>query len=113
MIVVIFEVEMNDGRGQEYFDLAAALRPEVERIDGFLGVERFESLSTPGRYVSLSFWRDEEAVARWRAHARHQQAQTLGKSGIFKRYRIRVGAILRDYGAEAGERRRGEAATAS
>lgn len=99
MIAVIFEVEMNAGRGQEYFDLAAELRPELERIEGFLSVERFESLTTPGRYLSLSLWRDEDAVARWREHAGHRLAQQRGKDGIFSRYRIRVAGVLRDYGS--------------
>lgn len=100
MIAVIFEVEPVEGRGHEYFDLAAELKPELEAIDGFLSVERFESLTTPGRYVSLSFWRDEDAVKRWREHADHRAAQEAGKAGIFARYRIRVAEVLRDYGAE-------------
>ncbi len=100
MIAVIFEVEPVEGRGHEYFDLAAELKPELERIEGFVSVERFESLTTPGRYVSLSFWRDEDAVARWREHADHRAAQEAGKAGIFAHYRIRVAEVLRDYGAE-------------
>jgi len=100
VIAVIFEVEPVEGRGHEYFDLAAELKPELEAIDGFLSVERFESLTTPGRYVSLSFWRDEDAVKRWREHADHRAAQEAGKAGIFARYRIRVAEVLRDYGAE-------------
>jgi heme-degrading monooxygenase HmoA len=77
MIVVVFEVTVKPGVGQRYFDLAGELRPELEKIDGFLSIERFESLANPGKYVSLSFWRDDEAVARWRAHAGHQIAQAL------------------------------------
>ena len=72
MMAVIFEVEPLDGRQDAYFDLAAELRPELERIDGFVSVERFESLTTPGRFVSLSFWRDEAAVAAWREQAEHR-----------------------------------------
>lgn len=98
MIAVIFEVEPHEGRGHEYFDLAAELKPELEKIDGFVSVERFESLTTPGRYVSLSFWRDEAAVKRWHEHAGHADAQAKGKAGIFARYRIRVAEVLRDYG---------------
>ena len=98
MIVVIFEVEATEGRAEEYFDLAAALRPDLEKIDGFLSVERFESLTTPGKIVSLSFWRDMAAVEEWKAHAGHRAAQEKGKGGIFARYRIRVAQVLRDYG---------------
>lgn len=98
MIAVIFEVEPHEGRGHEYFDRAAALRAELEKIDGFVSVERFESLTTPGRYVSLSFWRDEDAVRRWHEHAGHRAAQEEGKASIFAGYRIRVAEVIRDYG---------------
>lgn len=97
MIAVIFEVEMKPGRGRDYFDLAARLRPELEKIDGFVSVERFESLTNEGKFVSLSFWRDEEAVARWREHAEHRLAQARGKSEIFSDFRIRVAEVTRDY----------------
>ncbi len=97
MIAVIFEVEMKAGREQEYFDLAAKLRSELEKIDGFISVERFESLTHEGKYVSLSFWRDEDAVSRWRNHAEHQMAQRRGKSEIFSDFRIRVADVIRDY----------------
>lgn len=102
MITVIFEVEMREGRGQDYFDLAAELRPELEKIDGFISVERFESLTNPGKYVSVSVWRDETAVKAWREHARHRAVQEVGKREIFSRFRIRVAQVLRDYGT-AGE----------
>src|SRR5690606_21661142 len=72
MIAVIFQVSMRDGRAPDYFEIAARLRTELEKIDGFISVERFESVSTPGKYVSLSFWRDEAAVAAWRAIAEHR-----------------------------------------
>jgi heme-degrading monooxygenase HmoA len=98
MIAVIFEVETKDGKFQDYYDRAMALRPEVENIDGFISVERFESTATPGRYVSISYWRDEDAVAAWRANASHIESQEAGKAGIFNSYRIRVGEIVRDYG---------------
>ena len=97
MIVVVFEVTVRPGVGQRYFDLAAELRPELEKIDGFISVERFESLANPGKYVSLSFWRDEAAVARWRAHARHALAQDKGKREIFAEFRISVAEIVRQY----------------
>jgi len=97
MIVVIFEVTPVAGREAAYFDLAAMLKPELEAIDGFVSVERFESIATPGKYLSLSFWRDAEAVAAWRAHAGHQQAQARGKAGIFADFRIRVAEVMRDY----------------
>jgi heme-degrading monooxygenase HmoA len=97
MMVVVFQVTMREGRRQDYFDLAAELRPELERIDGFISVERFESLTEPGTYVSLSFWRDEGAIRAWRADARHRAAQALGKQEIFADFRISVAEVLRDY----------------
>jgi heme-degrading monooxygenase HmoA len=98
MYAVIFEVEPEPERRQRYLDIAARLRPELEKIDGFISVERFQSLTSPGKILSLSFWRDAEAVARWRAHAEHRQAQRAGRSGIFRDYRLRVAAVMRDYG---------------
>ncbi len=97
MIAVIFEVEPKPGKAQDYFDLASELRPELEKIDGFISVERFQSLTTEGKYVSISFWRNEEAVRRWRGHADHQQAQERGKKEIFADFRIRVAEVIRDY----------------
>lgn len=97
MIAVIFELTPAPGRKQEYLDLAAALKPELERADGFLSIERFESISNPGHFVSLSFWRDEEAVRRWRNLAEHRAAQAKGRGGIFSGYRLRVASVLRDY----------------
>ncbi len=97
MVIVVFQVEMKDGRGPAYFDIAASLKPELERIDGFLSVERFESLTTPGRYLSLSYWRDEEAVTAWREHAKHRAAQMRGKADIFSDFRISVAEVARDY----------------
>lgn len=98
MIAVIFEVEPDPGRRQEYLDIAAGLRAQLEAIDGFVSVERFESLSRPGHILSLSFWRDEEAVARWRNLESHRMAQARGRSGVFHGYRLRVAQVLRDYG---------------
>lgn len=97
MIVVIFQVSMRDGRAPDYFEIAARLRPELEKIDGFISVERFESVSTPGKYVSLSFWRDEAAVAAWRSLAEHREAQQRGKAEIFADFRITVAEVQRDY----------------
>ena len=98
MIAVIFEVLPNEGRAQEYFDLAAALKSDLEKIDGFVSIERFESLSTKGKYLSLSFWRDEESVRLWRNLEGHRDAQRQGRGGIFADYRLRVASVLRDYG---------------
>lgn len=104
MIAVIFEMQPAEGRNQDYFDWAARLKPQLEQIDGFLSVERFESLSTPGKVLSLSFWRDEAAVLAWRNLTDHRQAQAEGRGGIFRGYRLRVAAVLRDYGlAERAE----------
>jgi heme-degrading monooxygenase HmoA len=98
MHAVIFEVEPEPGRRQDYLDIAARLRPELEKIDGFISVERFESLTNPGKILSLSFWRDEAAVAAWRRQEEHREAQRAGRGGIFHTYRLRVAAVLRDYG---------------
>ena len=100
MYAVIFEVEPAPGRRQDYLDIAAQLRPELEQIDGFISVERFQSLTQEGKILSLSFWRDEKAVARWRRHEQHRDAQRAGRGGIFKNYRLRVAAVVRDYGLE-------------
>ena len=98
MIAVIFEVWPAEGRAAEYFDLAAALRADLEKIDGFISIERFESLTTKGKYLSLSFWRDDQAVCNWRNLERHRNAQSKGRGGIFTDYRLRVASVMRDYG---------------
>lgn len=98
MFVVVFEVQPKEGREQEYLDLAAQLRPEVEQIDGFISVERFASLARTGRLVSISYWRDEDAVKRWREHTRHHLAQASGRGQIFADYRITVAEVERQYG---------------
>jgi heme-degrading monooxygenase HmoA len=98
MIAVIFEVEPAEGRRQAYLDIAARLKPRLAAMDGFVSIERFESLTTPGRILSLSFWRDEAAVAAWRGLEEHRAAQTAGRGGIFAGYRLRVASVLRDYG---------------
>jgi heme-degrading monooxygenase HmoA len=98
MIAVIFEVLPAEGRRQAYLDIAADLAPVLSQIDGFISVERFESLTTPGKLLSLSFWRDEEAIAAWRAVEKHRGAQAAGRGGIFADYRLRVAGVVRDYG---------------
>ena len=98
MIAVIFEVWPTEGRAREYFDLAASLKVDLEKIDGFLSVERFESLTTKGKYLSLSFWRDDEAVRAWRNRQGHRKAQAKGRGGVFADYRLRVASVVRDYG---------------
>ena len=98
MIGVIFEVWPADGRLEEYLDIAARLRPLLEQVDGFVSVERFESLTEPGKILSLSFFRDERAVSEWRALEAHRGAQARGRSGVFRDYRLRVVSVVRDYG---------------
>lgn len=98
MYAVIFEVRPRAGREQDYLSLAQSLRSELECIDGFISVERFASLYEPGKLLSLSFWRDEAAVERWRTHVAHRAAQRRGRDEIFADYRIRVAAVVRDYG---------------
>ena len=98
MIAVIFEVIPKPGHASSYFEIAAQLKPMLEGIDGFLSVERFESLAQPGKFLSLSFWRDEDAVRAWRTHALHRQGQREGREVVFEDYRLRVAGVLRDYG---------------
>lgn len=98
MIAVIFEVSPRDGRRQEYLDIAASLRPLLSRIDGFISIERFESLSEPGKLLSLSYWRDEAAVAEWRRLEAHRKAQAAGRAEVFQDYRLRVAQVVRSYG---------------
>ena len=97
MITVIFEVEIKPERQARYFDLAASLRPELETVDGFISVERFESLSTPNKFLSLSIWRDEAAVEAWYRHEGHRLAQREGREAVFDDFRIRVAHVIRDY----------------
>lgn len=98
MIAVIFEVEIAAGQKESYLEVAAELRPLLEQVDGFLSLERFQSLSDPDKLLSLSFWRDEAAVQRWRQLAEHRAAQGKGRAGIFAGYRLRVAGVIRDYG---------------
>ncbi|TDF64390.1 antibiotic biosynthesis monooxygenase [Cupriavidus sp. L7L] len=101
MIAVIFEVEPAPGRRDAYLDIAARLRSELESIDGFISVERFQSLANPGKVLSLSFFRDEAAVIAWRNTVAHREAQAAGRGGVFADYRLRVAQVLRDYGMHA------------
>ena len=103
MIAVIFEVQPADGRRDAYLGKAAELKPLLETIDGFISVERFQSLTDPNRMLSLSFWRDEEAVKAWRNTEEHRQAQRAGRGGILAGYRLRIAEVLRDYGMEERE----------
>ena len=100
MIAVIFEVEPHPDRKDDYLAEAARLKPLLEAMDGFISVERFQSLATPGRIVSLSYWRDEEAVRAWRNVDAHRATQHKGREEIFRDYRLRVAAVLRDYGMQ-------------
>ena len=98
MIAVIFEVWPAHGRKDDYLAIAAALRADLDRIDGFISIERFQSLSDPAKLLSRSFWRDEEAVKTWRNQSKHRESQIKGRAGIFADYRLRVGPVTRDYG---------------
>ncbi|MBE1205804.1 antibiotic biosynthesis monooxygenase family protein [Aminobacter carboxidus] len=100
MIAVIFEVEPAEGQRDAYLGIAADLRPLLDGIDGFLSIERFQSLANPGRLLSLSFWRDEEAVKAWRNSQEHRQAQMAGRGGVFSGYRLRIAQVVRDYGLD-------------
>lgn len=98
MYAVIFEVQPKPGREKDYLAIAQSLRGELEQIDGFISIERFSSLYHEGKLLSLSFWRDEAAVERWRTHLQHRAAQRRGREEIFADYRIRVASVVRDYG---------------
>jgi len=100
MIVVVFEVTPKEGEHARYLDLAATMRPLVEEIDGFISVERFESLTHPGKLLSLSTFRDEAALDEWRKVIKHRHMQRLGRDELFEGYRLRVTSVIRDYGME-------------
>lgn len=101
MIAVIFEVEPADGRRDQYLAIAADLRPLLDDIDGFISIERFQSLADPDRILSLSFWRDEAAILAWRRLEKHRAAQAAGRAQVFRDYRLRVAGVIRDYGMTA------------
>jgi heme-degrading monooxygenase HmoA len=98
VIAVIFEVWPSAAGKQEYIDLAAHLRPLLDQVDGFISIERFESLHEPGKLLSLSFWRDEQAIEAWRRLEEHRQAQVRGRTSLFRDYRLRIAEVGRDYG---------------
>ena len=97
MIAVIFEFTPIEGRFADYKALAEGLADDVNRAEGFISIERFESISNKGKFVSLSFWRDEESVRKWRNLQKHREAQKKGRGGIFESYRLRIAEVLRDY----------------
>ncbi len=103
MIAIVFELQPAPGKRGDYLDWAAELKPELEKMQGFVSVERFESLTTPGKLLSLSLWEDEAAVERWRNHPMHREAQAAGRGGLFSDYRLRVVSVIRDYGPEDRE----------
>ena len=98
MIAIIFEVTIKDGQADSYLEMASRMRPLAESINGFISVERFKSLSHPDKLLSISYWKDEAAVERWRKLEEHRQAQKTGRNRMFKDYRLRVVGVLRDYG---------------
>lgn len=100
MHAVIFEVWPKEEGRQEYLDIAAALRPTLEKIDGFISIERFQSLTDPGKILSLSFWRDDAAIAQWRQLESHRMAQAKGRGALFRDYRLRIAGVIRDYGMQ-------------
>lgn len=97
MIAVLFEVWPKIDKAETYFEMAAALKSDLENVDGFISVERFESVTEPGKYLSMSFWRDEEAIETWYCHGDHSAAQRDGRNHVFNNYRIRVASVFRDY----------------
>ena len=103
MIAVIFEVYPAKGKTEEYLDIATELKPQLEKIDGFISIERFSSLVEEGKVLSLSFWRDEEAINEWRNLEIHRHAQEKSRGGVFSNYRLRVATVSRDYGMESRE----------
>jgi heme-degrading monooxygenase HmoA len=98
MIAVIFEVIPSEGKKAEYLEIASQLRPELDKIDGFISIERFQSLNDSEKVLSLSFWKDEESIQQWRSLEMHRWAQSKGRDGIFKDYHLRIAEVKRDYG---------------
>ncbi len=103
MIAVIFEFTPVAGRFPDYMALVETLKPELAKADGFISLERFESITTPGKFVSLQFWRDEASVQKWRNVQKHREAQKQGRAGIFASYRLRIAGVVRDYTMDSRE----------
>lgn len=103
MIAVIFEVQPKPGRMEAYLGIAGDLAPLLKEVDGFISVERFQSLTNKGKLLSLSFWRDEAALEAWRGLDKHRKAQEAGRGGLFADYRLRVAGVIRDYGMNTRE----------
>jgi heme-degrading monooxygenase HmoA len=101
MVAVIFEFTPAPGRFPDYMALVETLKPELARAEGFISLERFESITAPGKFVSLQFWRDDESVAKWRKLQKHREAQKKGRGGIFASYRLRIAGVIRDYAMDA------------
>jgi heme-degrading monooxygenase HmoA len=97
MIAVIFEFTPREGRFPEYMELVGQLKPELDKAEGFLSIERFESITTKGKFLSLQFWKDEESVKKWRNLQKHREAQKKGRAGIIASYRLRIAGVIRDY----------------
>jgi heme-degrading monooxygenase HmoA len=100
MIAVIFEVWPASGRKEDYLSIAAKLKPDLEKMDGFISIERFQSLTDEAKLLSLSFWRDEAAVKNWRNQSEHRRSQAAGRGGVFAEYRLRIASVVRDYGMD-------------
>lgn len=98
MVAVIFEAVPAEEKWDEYLNIAASLRPELSKIEGFISIERFQSITNPGKVLSLSFWKDEESIRQWRNTELHRMAQKKGRSSVFSDYRLRVAMVQRDYG---------------
>jgi heme-degrading monooxygenase HmoA len=98
MIAVLFEAYPKEGKQEAYFDLAAQLKPELSKIEGFISIERFQSVSNPGKLLSLSFWESEKSIAKWRNVELHRYAQKEGRTSIFDNYQLKIAHVLRDYG---------------
>ncbi|MGJ3353358.1 antibiotic biosynthesis monooxygenase family protein [Providencia sp. Je.9.19] len=103
MIAVIFELQANEGQQENYLALAQQLKESLIEINGFISIERFQSLSDNNKLLSLSFWESEEAVMVWRNTELHRLAQAKGRESILKYYRLRVASVIRDYGLNERE----------
>lgn len=103
MVTIIFEVWPHPEHRDGYLNWAADLKNELLKMEGFLSIERFQSLTDPDKLLSLQFWRDEECLARWRQLEAHRAAQSAGRSTMFREYRLRVAEVVRDYGLNARE----------